>query len=128
MCNVIPVYLIAQLLSQVCSERCEFFRCMFSCYVLALSAKVAFAPFSANVIAVLDVATNRVETVELPGSITEDGKFRGAAAVGSKVVFAPANANVIAVLDVATNKVETVDLGSVTGSYKFSGAAAAFTF
>ena len=80
MCNVVPVYLIAQLLSQDCSERCEFFRCMVSCYALALSAKVALAPSSANVIAVLDVATNKVETVELPGSITGWGKFSGAAA------------------------------------------------
>ena len=83
MCNVIPTHLIAKLLSQDCSERCEFCRCTFSCYVLPLSGKVVLAPYDAKVIAVLDVATN---------------------------------------------KVETVDLGSVTGSYKFSGAAAAFTF
>ena len=102
--------------------------CMsFSCYALALSAKVAFAPASADVIAVLDVATNKVETVKLPGSITGNIKFSGAAAVGSKVALAPRNADVIAVLDVATNKVDTVDLGSVAGDRKFEGATA-FTF
>ena len=42
--------------------------------------KVAFAPSLANVIAVLDLATNKVETVELPGSATGDSKFDGATA------------------------------------------------
>ena len=53
-----------------------------------------------------------------------DWKFRGAATVGSKVVIAFRNAKAVGIVDLTTNKFTMVSAGSVTGSDKFSGAAA----
>ena len=104
-------------------QPCLFMCMSFSCYALALSAKVVFAPHSANEIAVFDTATNNVEFVDL--NMAGDAKFYGVATVGSKAVLAPHNANEIAVFDAATNNTEFVGLGNLTGNYKFFGAAAA---
>ena len=94
--------------------------------VTAIGSKAVLAPCDADVIGVLDVVTNKFETVPM-GSLKGSDKFRGVTAIGSKAVFAPSCADVIGVLDVVTNKFETVPMGSLTGNGKIAGATA-FTF
>ena len=44
-------------------------------------------------------------------------------AFSDKVVFAPCEANVVGIFHVTTNSFETVPTGSLTGDWKFNGAA-----